>query len=79
MIFRQMNTFIMWSLAMATRVLSDHVETAKDDVKDTMALLQLLRFTMEDLKDPSGHWNGLIRDIASQLDRMSHGGKKRKR
>ena len=56
---------------MAAQVLSGHVKHPKDDLRDNMAFLQLLRFTMEDLKDPSGHWNSVIRDIASQVDQTS--------
>ena len=61
----------MWPLAMATQVLSSHVKNPRDDLRDKVGLLQLLRFTMEDLKDPSGHWNGLLQDIALQLDQLS--------
>lgn len=78
-IFKATNTFLMWPLAMAAQVLSGHVKHPKDDFKDNMALLQLLRFTMEDLKDPSGHWNKVIHDIASQVDQTgSNAAKKRK-
>lgn len=71
----------MWPLAMAAQVLCSHghAEHSKDDLRDNMALLQLLRFTMEDLKDPSGHWNSVIRDIDLQVDQTSSNvAKKRK-
>lgn len=57
----------MWPLSMAARVLSRQLKTLKGDSNGTVTSLLLLRSTMEDLKDPSGHWNDLLGDIALQL------------
>ena len=78
-LLKEMNTFVMWPLSMAARALSRQLRNAKGDSNGIVSSLQLLRSTMEDLKDPSGHWNNLIGDIAQQLADPGLVVKKRKR
>lgn len=54
----------MWPLTMAARALSRQLKRPKSDHDEIVTSLRLLRTTMEDLKDPCGHWNNLIGDIA---------------
>ena len=69
----------MWPLSMAARALSRQLRTPKGDANGIVTSFQLLRSAMEDLKDPSGHWNNLIGDIAQQLADPGIVAKKRKR
>lgn len=76
--FQVANTFVMWPLSMAAKVLSSQLKTAEDDPNGIVASLQLLHSTMEALGDPSGHWNNQIRDIGLQLAETGSVVKKRK-
>lgn len=72
--FQVPNTFVMWPLTMAAKVLSSQLKTAEDDPNGIVASLQVLHSMMEALRDPSGHWNNQIRDIGLQLAEGRLGG-----
>ena len=63
-----MNTFAMWSISSATRVLSSLLESnTKEDTDEAVAALQVLHTTMDRLEDKSTSWDALIHDVSVQL------------
>lgn len=74
-----MNTFMMWPLSMAAQVLGRQLKSLEGDQAVVIASLRLVRCTMEDMEEPSGHWNGMIDSLAQQLAEMGPVTKKRKR
>ena len=66
-IFKQMNTFAMWSLSSAAQVLSRQIKGSDGDASDAFSSLQLLHSVMETLEDKTTSWDGLIHEIRLQL------------
>lgn len=69
-IFKQMNTFTMWSLSVAAGALIRMLGPAKDPsaARNALAGLQVLQSTIIDLEDESASFGTLLEDVVMQLN-----------
>ena len=69
----------MWPFSKSAQILCRQLKSLDGDPRGIVTSLQLLQSTMEELNDPSGHWNSILGDIAQHLADSGVMAKKRKR
>lgn len=68
---KQVNSFSLWSLSLAARVLSQLLSNPSGNQRNVFPALEILHSTMQALDDDSGSFDDLIAEVGEQLGKSS--------